>query len=205
MSVSSRADAGGATRIAVIDCRDSYTYNLVAMFRALGETVDVICEDDANMFSGDGYDAVVLSPGPGSPGPGRGSWAVAERLGGRVPLLGVCLGHQTLSAVRGGRVTGGNEPAHGIVATIAHDGKGILEGIPNGFRAVRYNSLCVDPGCTGDGLRIDAIDDRGDVMAVSCEADCVYGVQFHPESFMSEYGDHLIRNFLEVARSWRSG
>ena len=187
--------------ISVVDCRDSYVFNLVAMLRAKGQEVSVIDESEVGRLSD--ADAVVLSPGPGRPSSDRGSCIAAERFIGSKPILGVCLGHQVVSAVLGGRVVQAFEPSHGDIVRVKHDGEGLFEGIPDGFRAVRYNSLKVDPDIPGAGLSVDAIDDSGDVMALSDGDRCVYGVQFHPESFMTEHGGEIVDNFIEAAEQWR--
>lgn len=187
--------------ITVVDCRDSYFFNLVAMLRSMGQDVAVVDESDVGHLSE--TDAVVLSPGPGRPSADRGSWIAAQRFIGFRPVLGVCLGHQVISAVLGGSVVQAPEPSHGEIVSVKHRGEGLFDGIPDGFRAVRYNSLKVDPGIPGAGLSIDAIDDSGDVMALSDVDRCVYGVQFHPESFMTEHGGEIIDNFIEAAEQWR--
>lgn len=187
--------------ITVIDCNDSYTYNLVAMFRSRRGDISVVNEHDAGCVRD--TDAVVLSPGPGRPSPDRGSWIVAERFLGIRPVFGVCLGHQTISAVSGGRVEVARSPSHGELVRILHSGRGLFEGVPNGFRAVRYNSLTVSADAPGFPMTVDAKDGSGDVMAISDEERSVYGVQFHPESFMTEYGGMIIDNFIEVVEQWR--
>lgn len=184
----------------VVDCRDSFVYNLVSAFRSVGAEVVVVKEGDA-VPEGVEPDALVLSPGPGRPSPGRGSWRMLERFLGEVPVLGVCLGHQTLCAVCGARITDAGGPKHGKVVEVRHDGEGILRGVPDPLRAVRYNSLCVERDTLAHPLRVDAVDAYGDVMAVSDGKRAAYGLQFHPESFLTEHGSDIIANFVREVRA----
>lgn len=184
--------------IAVVDCEDSYVNNLVAMIRAAGEEVSVIPEKDISSLDYMEPDALVLSPGPGHPSPDRGSWIAFERFVGRIPILGVCLGHQTIVCASGGQVLCRTEPTHGRVVSIEHDGRGLFRNAPDHFSAVRYNSLIADSDNIGKDLTINAIDEYGDVMAVSDIRRKIFGVQFHPESFMTESGELMIRNFIEA-------
>ena len=189
--------------ILVVDCRDSFVHNLVAMLRSMDGDVVVMDEDDQEIFDME-PDSIVLSPGPGHPTPDRGSWRVFERFHGNVPILGVCLGHQTICSASGGIVSRGEEPVHGKIVTVSPLRKeGLFSGIDHPFKAVRYNSLNVETVNLPDIIRIDAYDDRGDIMAVSVTGECTYGVQFHPESFLTEYGGRIVGNFLEEARKWR--
>ena len=189
--------------ILVVDCRDSFVHNLVAMLRSMDGDVVVMDEEDPRILNMD-PDSIVLSPGPGHPTPDRGSWRVFERFHGKVPILGVCLGHQTICSALGGMVSRGEEPVHGKVVTVSPlREEGLFSGIDRPFRAVRYNSLNVETVDLPKEIRIDAYDDRGDIMAVSVTGECTYGAQFHPESFLTEYGGRIVGNFLEEARKWR--
>lgn len=185
--------------ILVVDCRDSFVHNLVAMIRSAGIETLVVDEMDMDGISGCRPDAVVLSPGPGRPSSDRGSWRAFELYRGKVPILGVCLGLQTVCAACGGRIVKGDTPVHGKVVSVRHNGTGLMEDMPQDFHAVRYNSLKVDPDDPGTGIRIDALDDRGDVMAVSCEDEDIFAVQFHPESFLTEHGKTIVDWFLRRA------
>lgn len=189
--------------ILVVDCKDSFVHNLVAMLRSMDGGVVVMDEEDREIFYME-PDSIVLSPGPGHPTPDRGSWKVFERFHGKVPILGVCLGHQTICSALGGIVSRGDRPVHGKIVTVSPLRKeGLFSGIDHPFKAVRYNSLNVETGDLPKEIRIDAYDDRGDIMAVSVTNECTYGVQFHPESFLTEDGDRIVGNFLEEARKWR--
>ena len=187
----------------VIDCRDSFIYNVVASLGSLGVDVRVESESDldTDVVRSLDPDAIVLSPGPGRPSPNRGSWKVLDEFREDTPILGICLGHQAVCSYFGMTVDEGKGPMHGKVTLVHHSGNGLLNGIPDGFRAVRYNSLSATASTVPDCLTIDATDDRGDVMAVSHRSLPIFGVQFHPESFLSEHGDEIFRNFLKEVRS----
>lgn len=185
----------------VVDCRDSFVYNLVACLESAGADVTVVKEADGVPSRRD-VEALVLSPGPGRPSPDRGSWKAFERFRGEVPVLGVCLGHQTIYASYGASVVRRGGPRHGKVTDIRHDGKGILEGVPDPFHAVRYNSLCADPDTLEHPLEVDAVDGYGDIMAVSDREISVYGLQFHPESFLTEHGQDIVGNFVREVERW---
>jgi anthranilate synthase component II len=192
-----------APRVLVVDHHDSYTWNLVHLVAAVsGELPVVVQHDDvtADALTAQGFTHVVLSPGPGRPddpadfGVGRDLLERAD-----VPVLGVCLGMQGLVSVYGGHV-GQVEPAHGEVALVEHDGTGVFAGIPSPFKAVRYHSLAAL------SLPEDVVqtawcdDDHGPVvMGVAHRDRPLWGVQFHPESILTEHGERLVRNFLEHA------
>lgn len=186
----------------IVDCRDSFIYNVAAELASAGVDVNVVdetcCDPDAVRRLDP--EAVVLSPGPGRPSPDRGSWRILDELHDELPVLGICLGHQTICSYFGMRVDEGKGPMHGKVVRVHHDGSGLFEGIPDGFGAVRYNSLCAEPCGMPDCLRIDAVDVRGDIMAVSHRSLPVFGVQFHPESFLTEHGRDIIGNFIRQVR-----
>lgn len=186
----------------IVDCRDSFIHNVAAEVASAGEDVEVVDEArcDPDVLRRMGPDAVILSPGPGRPSPDRGSWRVLDEFVEELPVLGICLGHQTICSYFGMKVDEGKGPMHGKVVGISHDGLGLFEGIPDGFGAVRYNSLCADPGTVPDCLRVDAVDARGDIMAVSHRSLPVFGVQFHPESFLTEHGHDIIGNFIKEVR-----
>lgn len=185
-----------------MDCRDSFIHNIAAAVRSMGVDVRVVKEHecDGALLSGLDPEALILSPGPGRPSPERGSWIALDEFRERIPILGVCLGHQTVCSYFGAVVDEGSGPMHGKLVRLTHDGTGLFEGIPQGILAVRYNSLCARrdsiPGC----LSVDATDERGDVMAVSHRKLPVFGLQFHPESFMTERGEAILRNFIGLVR-----
>lgn len=185
-----------------MDCRDSFIHNIAAAVRSAGVEVRIVKEDGCHeaLLSGLDPEALILSPGPGRPSPERGSWKALDEFRERIPVLGVCLGHQTVCSYFGASVDEGAGPMHGKRVRLTHDGTGLFVGIPQGILAVRYNSLCARrdsiPGC----LSVDATDGRGDVMAVSHRKLPIFGVQFHPESFLTEQGGVILRNFIGMVR-----
>ncbi|MDP3768854.1 MAG: aminodeoxychorismate/anthranilate synthase component II, partial [Dehalococcoidia bacterium] len=141
---------------------------------------------------------VVLSPGPCTPKEAGISVELVRRLAGRVPILGVCMGHQCISEAFGGVVAGAGEIMHGKSSRIEHDGKGVFRGLPNPFEAIRYHSLAITPESVPDCLEVSARSDSGVIMGVRHRELPVEGVQFHPESIMTSVGKDLLRNFLEM-------
>ncbi len=186
-------------RLLMIDNYDSFTYNLVQYLSELGAEVEVHRNDalDAEALLGRGGDGVVISPGPGEPlGAGISVAAVrlcAER---RVPMLGVCLGHQSLGVAFGGRIVRARSIMHGKVSSIRHDGRGLFTGLPSPFEATRYHSLVIDEDGFPEALEITARTDDGEIMGARHRELPLFGVQFHPESIMTEVGKALLRNFL---------
>ncbi len=187
-------------RVLVVDNYDSFTFNLVQYLLELGAVVDVVRNDRAAAEDvvANGPSHVLLSPGPGRP---RDSGVcqdlcrvLVER--GDIPLLGVCLGHQTLCEVHGARVVRAGRIMHGKVSPVEHDGAGIFTGLPSPVPATRYHSLIVDPDSLPDTLRATAQTAEGELMAVRHVHAPAYGVQFHPESILSWGGHHLLANFL---------
>ena len=185
--------------VLVIDNYDSFVYNLARYVRELGyEAVvrrnDAITVEEARALA---PSHVILSPGPCTPREAGVSNALIEALGPSTPILGVCLGHQCIGAVYGGCVVRSRRPMHGKTSAVRHDGRGIFEGIPNPFRAARYHSLIVDPASVPACLEVAAWTDEGEAMALRHREHPVVGVQFHPESVLTEHGYDLLRNFLE--------
>ena len=182
--------------ILVIDNYDSFTWNLVQYLSELDE-VRTVRNDRVTLEEiGDMAPShIVISPGPGTPDDSGISKDVIRAFQGRVPVLGVCLGHQALGAVFGGRVVRAGEPCHGKVSLIHHGGEGILEGMPAPFRATRYHSLVVEESSLPEDLKVTARTDDGTVMAMEHRDHPLFGVQFHPESILTESGMNLLRNF----------
>jgi para-aminobenzoate synthetase component II len=192
------------THILVVDNYDSFVYTLNGYLHQLGATTDVIRNDDvaapdiATLISG--YDGILVSPGPGTPADAGMSIAVVrEALTQKIPLLGVCLGHQAIAEAFGATVAHADELMHGKTSQVHHDDSGLFEGVPEEFRATRYHSLAVVEGTVPDDLAITARTSEGVIMGLHHRSAPIYGVQFHPESVLTEGGYTMIANWLEVA------
>jgi anthranilate synthase/aminodeoxychorismate synthase-like glutamine amidotransferase len=184
----------------LIDNYDSFTYNLYQYLAEMGADVVVYRNDQVSLEECRRLkpDHVVISPGPGDPDDAGISRDVIREFAGKVPVLGVCLGHQCIFDVYGGTVAGAGEIMHGKTSTIHHDGKGVFAHLPNDFRAVRYHSLAGTPGTRPAELEVTATSDSGVIMGVRHHQYTVEGVQFHPESIATEHGKELLRNFLDL-------
>jgi len=172
--------------ILLIDNYDSFVYNLARYVRELGETP-----------------VIIISPGPCSPNEAGISIEVVRRFGPAIPTLGVCLGHQAIGAAFGAAIVRARQPMHGKVSQIHHDGSGIFTGLPSPFHATRYHSLAVSPEALPPVLRVTATADDGEIMALEHREHPVVGVQFHPESALSEHGYRLLDRFLHGEHSRR--
>ena len=184
----------------MIDNYDSFTYNLVQYLGELGQVIKV-CRNDqitADEVAALSPERIVISPGPCSPVEAGVSNEIIRRFAGRVPLLGVCLGHQCIGHVFGGEVVRAPRVMHGKTSMIHHDGKTIYQGLPNPFEATRYHSLIIRRETMPRCLEVTAETDQGEVMGVRHKEHPVEGVQFHPESILTEAGKDLLRNFLEA-------
>jgi len=182
----------------VIDNYDSFVYNLVQYLGELGAEPVVHRNDQLTVDELEALepDAVVISPGPGRPADAGISNAVIERLAGHTPILGVCLGHQCIGEVFGGRVVRAAQVVHGKTSLVHHQGQGLLGGLPQPFEATRYHSLVVDAGSVPADLEVTATTDDGTIMALRHRRFAVEGVQFHPESILTTAGKRLVANFL---------
>jgi anthranilate synthase component 2 len=190
-------------RVLLIDNYDSFTYNLYQYLCELGAEVTVVRNDAITI---DGVrefapDVIVISPGPGVPRDAGISVDLIRAMGPTVPILGVCLGHQAIAEAFGGVVTRAPELMHGKASDVHHDGTGVFAGLPSPFSAIRYHSLCAAPEAVPDTLEVTARTTTGVIMAVRHREYPVYGVQFHPESILSEYGKELLANFLSTQKS----
>jgi anthranilate synthase/aminodeoxychorismate synthase-like glutamine amidotransferase len=183
--------------VAVIDNYDSFTYNLVQYIAELGAETVVFRNDAAGPAALAEFDALVVSPGPGRPEDAGISVAAIRELSGRLPILGVCLGHQAMGEAFGARVVR-HEPVHGKVGHVHHDGKPPFQGIADPFPATRYHSLVVDPPSVPAELAVSAWTGDGVVMGLRHRGHPTYGVQFHPESILTGEGKHLLANFLRA-------
>ncbi|MCZ2108500.1 MAG: aminodeoxychorismate/anthranilate synthase component II [Dehalococcoidia bacterium] len=184
----------------LIDNYDSFTYNLYQYFAELGAEVIVRRNDQLTIdeIREMAPDHIVISPGPGDPTEAGISREVIREFGGKVPVLGVCLGHQCIYDVYGGDVTGAGEIKHGKASVIHHDGKGVFAGVPQDFHAVRYHSLAGTPGSQPPALEVTATSETGIIMGVRHRELIVEGVQFHPESIGTEHGKVMVGNFLQM-------
>jgi anthranilate synthase component II len=189
-----------ARSVLLIDNYDSFTYNLYQYLSELGAAVtvrrnDAISIDEARALQ---PDSVVISPGPGVPADAGISIDLIRALGPSVPILGVCLGHQAIAVAYGGVVGRAPELMHGKASDIHHDGSGVLEGLPSPFSAIRYHSLCAAPDSVPESLEVTARTKTGVIMALRHREYPVHGVQFHPESILTEHGKALLSNFLRL-------
>jgi anthranilate synthase/aminodeoxychorismate synthase-like glutamine amidotransferase len=184
----------------LIDNYDSFTYNLYQYLAEMGADVKVFRNDQVTLaeLKALNPDHVVISPGPGTPDDAGISRDVIREFAGKVPVLGVCLGHQCIYDVYGGTVAGAGEIKHGKTSQITHDGKGVFKDIPNNLKAVRYHSLAGTPDTQPPDLEITAKSESGVIMGIRHKTLKVEGVQFHPESIATEHGRELLRNFLEM-------
>ena len=184
----------------VIDNYDSFTYNLVQYFGELGadpqvKRNDAITPDEVGKMK---PQKIVISPGPGRPEEAGISMELIRKFGGKVPILGVCLGHQCMGEVYGGKVVRAGRLMHGKTSPIQHDGKGVFQGLPNPFEATRYHSLIVEKNSVPSCLEVCAETAEGEIMGLRHREYPVHGVQFHPESILSKEGKDLLANFLKI-------
>ena len=185
----------------LIDNYDSFTFNLVQEFQTMGEAVRVFRNDEVGLGDIESLvpSSIVISPGPGTPHDAGISMKVVDNLGPKIPLLGVCLGHQAIGAAFGGRIVRANRIMHGKASPIFHDGRGIYRGLPNPFDAIRYHSLIVESDSLPDCLEVSAWTEEGEIMGLRHREYPVEGVQFHPESILTHEGPKLLRNFVSIA------
>jgi para-aminobenzoate synthetase component 2 len=181
----------------VIDNYDSFVFTIVGYLQQLGAETTVVRNDAVTADAARDFDGVLVSPGPGTPEEAGVSIAMIEGCGRREqPMLGVCLGHQALGVAYGATVGQAPELRHGKTSRVIHDGVGVLEGLPSPFTATRYHSLAIDAGTVPDELRVTARTDSGVIMAVQHRTLPLYGVQFHPESVLTEGGHRMLANWL---------
>ena len=186
--------------ILVIDNYDSFTYNLVQYLGELGAKLVVYRNDKLSIDEVKGMhpERIVISPGPGVPKDAGISEEIISALGKKTPILGVCLGHQAIGEVFGGKIVGSKYLMHGKTSLIYHDGKGIFRGITNPFEATRYHSLVVERKSFPKSLRVTAETKDKEIMGLEHKTYPIYGVQFHPESILTVEGKKLLRNFLKI-------
>jgi len=185
----------------MIDNYDSFTYNLFQYFRMLGSEVEVARNDEVSVeeIGRLGPSAIIISPGPCRPENAGVCIAAIRRFSGKIPILGICLGHQAIASAFGGDVVHAKRLMHGKVSTVVADGRSIYKGISNPFQAMRYHSLAVAPGSLPDCLEVTARSEEGEIMGIRHKEHLTEGVQFHPESIMTPVGKRLLKNFLNLA------
>lgn len=186
--------------ILVLDNYDSFTYNLVQYLGELGAELDVRRCDQIMLdeIAANGYEKIVISPGPGTPDDAGVSLSVIQKLGPRVPILGVCLGHQAIGQALGGKVVRAERLMHGKTSPVSHDGRGVFDGLPSPLCCTRYHSLIVERDSLPPCLTITAETDAGEIMGLRHKDWPLEGVQFHPESVLTEHGKAMISNFLRA-------
>ena len=187
----------------MIDNYDSFTYNLVQYLGELGQDVKVVRNDELGVDAIESLapERIVISPGPRSPNEAGVSLEVIRRFAGRVPMLGVCLGHQAIGQAFGGKVIHAKRLMHGKVSAVHHVGAGVFAGLPSPYNATRYHSLAIERASCPAELEVTAWTDDGEIMGVRHRELPVEGVQFHPESILTEHGHALLRNFLKIERA----
>ena len=191
----------------LLDNYDSFTYNLRHYLGELGAEVEVRRNDavSADEALSLGAEGIIISPGPCDPDRAGICLEVMEKAAGRLPVLGVCLGHQCIGQAFGAKVVRAPKPMHGKISEITHNATGVLAAIPSPFKATRYHSLTLEPGSLPDCLEITAESDDGVIQGIAHRDLPFHGVQFHPESIASEHGHQLIQNFLDIARGKTGG
>ncbi len=187
-------------KLLIIDNYDSFTFNLSQAFQVLGAEVTVLRNDQVTVAEADALEPthLCISPGPGRPEEAGVSMEMIAHFKGRIPILGVCLGHQSIATVFGGEVVSAKGLMHGKDSPVYHDGRGLYLGLPNPFQAGRYHSLAVPESGVPEGFRVASYTSDGEVMGIRHETEAVLGVQFHPESILTPQGDRLLQNFLEM-------
>lgn len=191
--------------ILVVDNYDSFVHNIARYFAMLGGAPEVVRNDAVTIdeIRRLGPKAIVISPGPCTPAEAGLSSEIIEQLSGKIPILGVCLGHQCLGAVHGGKIARAIRPLHGQTSEIRHEGVSLFEALPSPLEVGRYHSLIVEPtAAMRRTLRIDAVSEEGEVMALSHREHPTWGVQFHPESVLTPQGRAIFGNFLARARAF---
>ena len=186
--------------ILLIDNYDSFTYNLVQLLQVLGERVQVCRNDRITIAHMERLNpsALVISPGPGTPGQAGISMKAIGFFGPRIPVLGVCLGHQAVAETFGGKVTRAKRIMHGKLSQIGHDGRTLYRGLPESFGATRYHSLIVERDGVPACLEVSAWSEEGEIMGLRHREFPVEGVQFHPESILTDVGSHILGNFIAL-------
>ncbi len=188
--------------ILLLDNYDSFTYNLLHYVCELGANVAVHRNDEITVeaIMQGKPDGIIISPGPGTPDESGITLELVRQAVGHIPLLGVCLGHQAIGQVFGGKIVRADKPMHGKVSAISHNGQGIFAGLVSPYNVTRYHSLIIERASLPSCLNVTAETDDGVIMGIQHTEHALYGVQFHPESIACEYGHQLLQNFLNIIR-----
>jgi len=194
--------AAAKTRVVMIDNYDSFTFNLVQYFGELGQDVRVCRNDQITLEGIEALqpDQLVLSPGPCSPAEAGICVPAVRHFAGRLPILGVCLGHQSIGAALGGKIVRAQRQMHGKTSQISTDGRGVFQGLPRQMTVIRYHSLVIERATLPAELEVTATAEDGEIMGVRHREWPIEGVQFHPESILSEHGHAMLKNFLDGVR-----
>lgn len=189
----------------IIDDYNSFVYNLVTYFNELGEEVKLVNSDSitiSEIMDIKELKGIIISPASKNPEDCEASLQIIRNFKGKIPILGVGLGHQIIGYEYGASVIKGNKPMHGKVTEIANNNKNLFRNLPDKYKVTRYHSLVIHKNSIPDNLNIDAISEDGVVMAISDEENFVYGVQFHPEAVLTEYGHELLSNYIKLCEEW---
>lgn len=192
----------------MVDNYDSFVYNLACYLQECGEQVELVRNDKITakeierMLETGNLEGVVISPGPKSPKDCGNCREIVEKLAGKVPVLGICLGHQIIGHVFGAEIHKGERPMHGKVTKIVSNGKGLFEGLSTAYEVTRYHSLVVGNENFPEILEVDARTEDGVIMGIHHKEFPIYGVQFHPEAVLTQYGHELLENFVKISKEW---
>lgn len=189
----------------MINNYDSFVYNLKAYFEEAGHEIEIIENDKISIgqIRDKRPDGIILSPGPKTPKEAGISVKVVQTFQGEIPILGVCLGHQTIGYAVGATIRKGIRPMHGKLSELCHDQKGLFEGLPQNFLVTRYHSLVIEEATLPKNYQVDAKTKDQEVMAISHRKYPIYGLQFHPEAVLTEYGHEILENFHKICKKWK--
>jgi len=190
----------------MINNYDSFVYNLVSYFVELGQTVKVVMNDEATVRDIEkikGLKGIIISPGPKGPEDSGIALEIVRRFKGEIPILGVCLGHQVIGYEFGARIEKGLKPMHGKVTAMVNNGQNLFRNLPGKYQVTRYHSLIIDSNTIPPDLAVDALSEDGAVMSVSNAEKAIFGIQFHPEAVLTEYGHELLMNYIKICEEWK--
>lgn len=188
----------------MIDNYDSFVYNLAAYFEELGQQILVMRNDEVTIQHLIALNpcGIIISPGPKNPESAGLSNEIVKYFMNKIPILGVCLGHQVIGYSFGAKIVKGDCPMHGKVTSIHHKSSGLFQDLPDGFKVTRYHSLVVQPDSISNSFTVDAVSEDGAIMGISHKTAPIYGVQFHPEAVLTQYGHELLYNFIRICEEW---